>query len=98
MAIVIFPLALLGVLAHNTVCIQLYLPEHLDTDYQAAFDFLVMSWVFLELERKGLSQAVISRLKNLYQDNLYIIVVNNIEGKCVQNIRLSLRQGDIPSM
>ena len=61
-----------------------------DTDFQAAFDFLVMSWVFLVLERKGLSQAVISRLKNLYQDNLSIIVVNNIEGKCVKNIRLSL--------
>ena len=69
-----------------------------DTDYQAAFDFLVMSWVFLVLKRKGLAEAVISRLKNLYEDNLSIIVVNNIEGKCVKNIRLSLRQGDIPSM
>ena len=57
-----------------------------------------MSWVFLVLERKGLSQAVICRLKNLYQENLSIIVVNNMEGKCVKNIRLSLRQGDIPSM
>ena len=27
-----------------------------------------------------------------------IIVVNNIEGKCVKNTRLSLRQGDVPSM
>jgi hypothetical protein len=52
-----------------------------DTDYQAAFDFLVMSWVFLVLEKKGLSQLVIKRLTNLYQDNLSITVVNNIEGK-----------------
>ena len=30
-----------------------------DTDYQAAFDYLVMSWVFMVLKKKGLSQAVI---------------------------------------
>ena len=69
-----------------------------DTDYQAAFDFLVMSWVFSVLKKKGLDQRVLDHLSNLYQDNMSIIVVNNIEGKCVKNIRLSLRQGDIPSM
>jgi hypothetical protein len=69
-----------------------------DTDYQAAFDFLVMSWVFLVLRKKGLAESGINRLQNLYQDNLSIVVVNNIEGKCIKNIRLSLRQGDIPSM
>ena len=69
-----------------------------DTDYQAAFDFLVMSWVFLVLRKKGVSEQVICRLKNLYEDNLSVIVVNNIEGKCVENRRLSLRQGDVPSM
>ena len=57
-----------------------------------------MSWVFLVLRKKGVSQKAIKRLRNLYQDNLSIIVVNNIEGKCIKNIRLSLRQGDIPSM
>ena len=69
-----------------------------DTDYQAAFDFLVMSWVFQVLKKKGLSEAVIKRLNNLYQDNISIIVVNSIEGKGIKNNRLSLRQGDIPSM
>ena len=69
-----------------------------DTDYQAAFDFLVMTWVFMVLKKKGVSELVINRLKNLYEDNLSVIVVNNIEGKCVQNRRLSLRQGDVPSM
>ena len=69
-----------------------------DTDYHAAFDFLVMSWVFLVLERKGLSLQVIERLKNLYRDNYSVIVVNNINGKCIKNNRLSLRKGDIPSM
>ena len=66
-----------------------------DTDYEAAFDFLVMSWV---LEKKGASKDVISQLSNLYQDNLSIIVVNNVAGKTIINNRLSLRQGDIPSM
>ena len=67
-------------------------------DYQAAFDFLVMSWVFMVLENKGVSTKVINRLKNLYNENLSIVVVNNIAGKTVRNIRLSLLQGDKPSM
>ena len=70
----------------------------IDTDYQAAFDFLVMSWVFMVLKKKGVSELVIKRLKNLYEDNLSVIVVNNIEGKCIPNRRLSLRLGDVPSM
>ena len=41
---------------------------------------------------------VIDRLKNLYKDNVSVVVVNNIQGKAVQNPRLSLRQGDVPSM
>ena len=69
-----------------------------DTDYEAAFDYLVMSWVFLVLQKKGVSPEVIRHLENLYQDNLSIVVVNNIAGKVVCNDRLSLRQGDIPSM
>ena len=57
-----------------------------------------MPWVFSVLQKKGLSQEVINRYINLYQDNLSVIVVNNIEGKCIKNLRLYLRQGDIPSM
>ena len=70
----------------------------LDTDYMAAFDYLVMHWVFMVLSKKGLSNKVISRLKNLYSDNITIVVVNNVPGKSFINHRLSLRQGDIPSM
>ena len=33
-----------------------------DNDYKAAFDFLVMIWVFAVLEAKGLDLAVIKRL------------------------------------
>ena len=64
-----------------------------DTDYEAAFDYLVMSWMFLVLQKKGVSMEVISILKNLYQDNLSIVVVNNIAGRTIKNNRLSLRQG-----
>ena len=46
----------------------------------------------------GLDERVKLRLKNLYKDNAYVIVVNNIPGKSVKNIRLSLQQGDLPSM
>ena len=70
----------------------------IDTDYMAAFDFLVMSWVFQVLQKKGLSEVVITRLKNLYKSNLSIVVVNNIHGKTVMNHIMSLRQGDVPSM
>ena len=70
----------------------------LDTDYVAAFDYLVMHWVFQVLSKKGLCDQVISRLKNLYEDNITIVVVNNVLGKSFTNHRWSLRQGDVPSM
>ena len=41
---------------------------------------------------------VIRRLKNLYMNSVSIVVVNNVQGKTVSNIRGSLRQGDLPSM
>ena len=70
----------------------------LDTDLVAAFDFLCMDWVFKVLQKKGLDMEVINRLKNLYSESLTIVMVNNIPGKVVENIRQSLRQGDLPSI
>ena len=70
----------------------------LDTDLIAAFDWLCLDWVYMVLEKKGLPSQVIQRLKNLYRDNLAVVVVNNIPGKSVLNVRLSLKQGDLPSM
>ena len=70
----------------------------LDTDLIAAFDFMCLDWAFMVLEKKGLDMMAINRLKNLYKDNISVIVVNNIPGKAVKNIRMSLRQGDLPSM
>ena len=50
------------------------------------------------MRRKGICQEVCSRLLNLYKSNFSIIVVNNTHGKCVENIRLAIRQGDKISM
>ena len=57
-----------------------------------------MTGVFEVLKAKGLSHVVIDRLQNLYLDNTTVVVVNNKMGKAFSNIRLSLRQGDLPSM
>ena len=70
----------------------------MDNDFKTAFDFLVMTWVFDVLKAKGLSQDVIDRLQNLYHDNVTVVVVNNKMGRAFTNVRLSLRQGDLPSM
>ena len=70
----------------------------LDTDLIAAFDYLCLEWAYMVLEYKGIHRDVINRLRNLYSDNISVVVVNNVEGKAVKNIRLSLRQGDLPSM
>ena len=66
----------------------------LDTDLIAAFDWLCLDWAYKVLEKKGLPRQAILRLQNL--DNVAVVVVNNIPGKCVKNLRLSLKQGDLP--
>ena len=68
------------------------------TDFIADFDFLVMHWVFKVLSKKGLCDKVISSLKNLYMNNITIVVVNNVLGRSFVNLRWSLWQGNLPSM
>ena len=70
----------------------------LDTDLVAAFDNMVLTWCFQVMKRKGLSEAVIGRYRNLYDNNFSVVVVNNIPGRCVKNARLTIRQGDKFSM
>ena len=70
----------------------------LDTDFEAGFDFLVMSWTYQVLRKKNCSQIVVNRLERIYSNNYSIIVVNNVMGKKIANLRGSLKQGDIPSM
>jgi hypothetical protein len=59
---------------------------------------VTLSWCLKVLEKKGASQYFISRLKNLYSNNLSVIVVNNVLGAAVETVRLTLRQGDVPIM
>ena len=66
----------------------------LDTDLIAACCNMVLTWCYLVLSKKGLSAKVINRYKNLYDDNFSIVVVNNIQGRCLKNTRQSIRQGD----
>ena len=66
----------------------------LDTDLVAAFCNMVLTWCLQVLKKKGLSQNVIKRYENLYNDHVSLIVVNTIIGRSVRNIRLTIRQGD----
>ena len=70
----------------------------LDTDLIAGFDYMNLSRCLKVLEKKGADPAFIRRLTNLYSNNLSVVVVNNVAGAAVQNLRLTLRQGDVPSM
>ena len=70
----------------------------LDNDYKAAFDYMVMLWVFKVLLAKGVDPSVIKRLRNIYEKNITQVVVNNIPGKSFINNRWSMRQGDLPSV
>ena len=58
---------------------------------------MVLLWVFKVLAAKGMDMSVNERLKNIYNDNITIVVVNNIMGKSFKNLCLSIRQGDRPS-
>ena len=70
----------------------------LDLDFLAGFDWLIMSWVYSVLKKKGVAAEVIDRLRRLYENNIFIVVVNNILRRAIRNKRGSLRQGDKPSM
>ena len=70
----------------------------IDLDFIAAFDYTVFSWVFAVLRAKGLTEKVITRISNMYANNITIPVVNNVTGQPLRNIRGSLRQGCPGSM
>ena len=70
----------------------------LDTDLVVAFDWMVMPWVQLVLAKKGLCEEAIYRISNLYKDSVSLVVVNNMLGRSISNVRLSIRQGDKASI
>ena len=69
-----------------------------DQDYIAAFDFPVLSWVWLVLERKGVREVTICRLKNLYANGITIPVINCMPRRAIFDKRGALRQGEVGSM
>ena len=69
-----------------------------DTDFVAAFDWLVLSWVWQVLDKLGVDSSVLNRVKSLYEDSITITVVNNIFGRVFLDKRGSLRQGGCASM
>ena len=58
---------------------------------------MVLTWILRVLKAKGLDKEVINTILNLYSNNLTIVVVNNVQGRCFMNTRGSIRQGDRPS-
>ena len=69
-----------------------------DTDFVAAFDWLVLSWVWKVLLKLGFDRNVVNRIQSLYQDSVTIVVVNSILGRVLVDLRGSLRQGGCASM
>ena len=63
------------------------------TDFVAAFDWLVLSWVWKVLRKLGVSDRAVSRVQSFYEDSITIVVVNNKLGKVMLDKRGSLRQG-----
>ena len=63
-----------------------------DTDFVAAFDWLVLSWVWKVLIKLGVNERCVHRVKELYQDSITIVSVNNKLGRVFQDKRESLRQ------
>ena len=69
-----------------------------DQDYIAAFDFLVLKWVWIVLEKKGVKYGTLKRLSRLYSDGITIPVVNSTQGKAIFDKRGALRQEGVGSM
>ena len=69
-----------------------------DMDFIAAFDWMVLSWVWMVLLKLGVEVSVVSRLQKLYEKSITIVVVNNKLGRVMTDIRGSLRQGGCASM
>ena len=57
-----------------------------------------MPWVKRVLSRKGMCIEALDRVTNLYSNSVSIVVVNNITGRAMYNIRQSISQGDKVSM
>ena len=66
-----------------------------DTDFMAAFDWMLLSWVWKVLVKLGVCHQVIDKVKNLYEDCMTITVVNSKYGRVFHDRRGSIRQGTV---
>ena len=54
-----------------------------DMDFMAAFDWLVLSWVWKVLLKFGVELSIVKRLQKLYNNIITIVVVNNKLGRVI---------------
>ena len=57
----------------------------LNLDFLAGFNWLIMSWMYSVLKKKGVATEVINMLKILYENIIFIFVVNTILGRDIRN-------------
>ena len=69
-----------------------------DMDFMAAFDWLVLDWVWKVLLKLGVDSRIVHRLQNLYSNSVTVVMVNNKLGRTMVDKRGSLRQGGVGSM
>ena len=50
------------------------------------------------LSKKVVYEEVIQIIRRLYDQSISVVVMNNLLGQAIQNLRCSLSQGDVPSM
>ena len=50
-----------------------------DQDCVAAFDYLVLPWVWKVLQQKGVADATILQLEKLFSNGITVLVVNSSE-------------------
>ena len=62
-----------------------------DMDFVAAFDWLVLSWVWRVLLKIGVEKQAVQRVQDLYKDSITIVTVNNKLGKVFEDKKGSLR-------
>ena len=69
-----------------------------DTDFMAAFDWMLLSWVWKVLGKLGIGIHVTEKVKNLFEDCITITAVNSKYVRVFQDRRGSIRQGGCASM
>ena len=67
-----------------------------DTDFIAAFDWLVLSWVWKVMLKFGVSRSVIREVQSLYEDSITITLVTTNVGESFMTKEDPYVRGDVP--